>query len=78
MQLNKYAHTYIYWSKREQKEEGGGGVEQREQWENTLTNQPERGNELSQTNRSVRGVCVGVAPRVQSKLSRAFHAHRGN
>ena len=33
--------------------------------------------ELSQTNRGVGGVCVGVVPRVQSKLSRALHAHRG-
>ena len=32
---------------------------------------------LSQTNRGVGGVCVGVIPRVQSKLSRALHAHRG-
>ena len=33
--------------------------------------------ELSQANRGVGGVCVGVLPRVQSKLSRALHAHRG-
>ena len=33
--------------------------------------------ELSQTNRGVGGVCVGVVPRVQSKLWRALHAHRG-
>ena len=33
--------------------------------------------ELSQTNRGVRGVCVGVVPHVQSKLSHALHAHRG-
>ena len=33
--------------------------------------------ELTQTNRGVRGVCVGVVPRTQSKLSRALHAHRG-
>ena len=33
--------------------------------------------ELSQTNRGVGGMCVGVVPRVQSKLSRAFHAYRG-
>ena len=32
---------------------------------------------LSQTNRGVGGVCVGVVPRVLSKLSRALHAHRG-
>ena len=34
-------------------------------------------HEQSQSNRSVRGVCVGVVPRVQSKLSRALHAHLG-
>ena len=28
-------------------------------------------------NRGAGGVCVGVVPRVQSKLSRALHAHRG-
>ena len=33
--------------------------------------------ELSQTNRGVGGVRVGAVPRVQSKLSRALHAHRG-
>ena len=42
-----------------------------------LATQPEREIELSQTNRGARGVCVGVVPRVQSKLSRALHAHRG-
>ena len=56
-------------------EEGGGGgsrgVEQRQQWEDPLAIQPDRENELSQTNREVGGVCVGVVPRVQSKLSRA-------
>ena len=39
--------------------------------------QSNRENELSQTNRGVRGECVGVIPNVQSKLSRALHAHRG-
>ena len=34
-------------------------------------------NELGQTNRGVLGVCAGVWPRVQSKFSRALHAHRG-
>ena len=33
--------------------------------------------ELSQTNRGVGEVRVGVVPRVQPKLSRALHAHRG-
>ena len=33
--------------------------------------------EVSQTNRGVGGVCVGGVPRVQSKLSRTLHAHRG-
>ena len=56
---------------------GGGGVGQREQWEDPMATQSEREIELSQTNRGVGGVCVGVVPRVQSKLSRALHAHRG-
>ena len=56
---------------------GGGGVGQQEQWENPLATQPDREIELSQTNRGAGGVCVGVVPRVQSKLSRALHAHRG-
>ena len=56
---------------------GGGGVGQREQWEDPSATQPDREIELSQTNRGVGGVCVGVVPRVQSKLSRALHAHRG-
>ena len=56
---------------------GGGGVGQREQWDDPLAPQPDREIELSQTNRGVGGVCVGVVPRVQSKFSRALHAHRG-
>ena len=55
----------------------GGGVVQREQWEDPLATQPDREIELTQTNRGVGGVYVGVVPRVQSKLSRALHAHRG-
>ena len=39
--------------------------------------QTDKKNELSQTNRGVRGLRVGVVPRVQSKLSCALHAHRG-
>ena len=62
---------------RERGGRGGGGVGQREQWEDPLATQPDRGIELSQTNRGVGGVCVRVLPRVQSKLSRALHAHRG-
>ena len=42
-----------------------------------LTTQPDRDIKLSQTNRRVGGVCVGVVPRVQSKLSHALHAHHG-
>ena len=57
--------------------EGEGRVGQREQWEDPLTTQPDWEIELSQTNRGVGGVWVGVVPRVQSKLSRALHAHRG-
>ena len=56
---------------------GDGGVGQREQWEDSLATQPDSEIELSQTNREVGGVCVRVVPRVQSKLSRALHAHRG-
>ena len=56
---------------------GRGGVGQREQWENTLATQPDREIELSQTNGGVGGVCVGLVPRVQSKLTRALHADRG-
>ena len=57
---------------------GGEGVGQREQWEDPLATQPDREIELSHTNRGVGGVCVGVVPRVQSKHTRALHAHRGN
>ena len=42
-----------------------------------MATQSDREIELSQTNRGVGEVCVGVVPRVQSKLSRALHAHRG-
>ena len=42
-----------------------------------MATHPDREIELSQTNRGVGGVYVGVVPRVQSKLSRALHAHRG-
>ena len=74
----------LYWSKREQEEEqgegggrGGGRVEQGEQWEDRLATQPDRKNELSQINRRVGGVCVGVLSRVQSNISRAVHARPG-
>ena len=71
--INTHTHT--------QKEEGGkgrgGGVGHRKEWEDPLATQPNREIELSQTNRGVGGLCVGVVPRVQSKLSRALHAHRG-
>ena len=42
-----------------------------------MATQPDEEIELSQTNRGVGGVRVEVVPRVQSKLSRALHAHRG-
>ena len=42
-----------------------------------MATQPDSEIELSQTNRRVGGVCVGVVPRVQSKISRALHVHRG-
>ena len=51
---------------------GCGGVGLREQWEDLLATQADREIELSQTNRGVGGVCVGVVPRVQSKLPRAL------
>ena len=41
-----------------------------------MVTHPDRELELSQTNRGVGGVCVGVVTRVQSKLSRALHARR--
>ena len=56
---------------------GGGGVGQRERWEDPMATQSDREIELGQTNRGVRGVCVGLVPGVQSKLSRALYAHRG-
>ena len=56
---------------------GGGGVGQREQLEDPLASQPDKEIELSQINRGVEGVWVGVVPRAQSKLSRVLHAHRG-
>ena len=54
-----------------------GGVEELEHWENSLATQPGGENRLNQINRSVRGVGVEAAPRVQSRLSHALHAHRG-
>ena len=39
--------------------------------------QTDREIELSQTNRGTGGMYVGVVPRIRSKLSRVFHAHRG-
>ena len=42
-----------------------------------MATQPDREIELSQTNRGIRGVCVGVVPCVQSKLSGTLHAHCG-
>ena len=61
----------------ERRGSGGGDVGQREQGEDPLATQPDREIGLSQTNRGVGGVCVGVIPRVQLKLSYALHAHRG-
>ena len=42
-----------------------------------MATQSDREIELSKTNRGAGGACVGVVSRVQSKLSRALHAHRG-
>ena len=54
---------------------GGAGVFNSEnKWEDLLAMYTDRENELSQTNRGVRGVCVGVVPRIQSKLLRAPRA----
>ena len=61
----------------EKRERGGGDVEHRGHWEDPLATRFDKENELSQTNRGIRGGCVGVVPRVQSKLSRALHTHRG-
>ena len=55
---------------------GGGSVEQREQWEDQVATRPGTENDLSGTNRGIGGGCVGVAPRVHSKLSHALYAHR--
>ena len=61
----------------EREERGGAGVGQREQYEDPLATQSDREIERSQTNRGVGRVCMGVVPRVQSKLSRILRAHRG-
>ena len=42
-----------------------------------MSTQSDREIDLSQTNRGVERVCVGVVPRVLSKLSRALRTHRG-
>ena len=80
--INTHAHTHTHIQVegeggRGEGGRGGGGVGQREQWEYMLATQPDREIELSQTNRGAAGVCVGVVPRAQAKLSRALHAHRG-
>ena len=81
----------VCWTKQEKEEEGrrrreeregergweSGGVEQRKQWKDPLATQPDRENELSQTNRGGGGVFVEVVPCVQSKPSRVLHAHHG-
>ena len=43
---------------------GGGDVEQREKWGDSLKAQSDRENDLSQTNQGARRVCVGAVPRV--------------
>ena len=42
-----------------------------------MATQPDREIELSQTNQGIGGVCVRVVARVQSKLSHALFAYRG-
>ena len=49
----------------------------REQREDPFATEPSDDDELSQTNRGVRGVCMGIVLRVQSKLSRVLHGHPG-
>ena len=54
-------------SRRRRGERGGrvgGVVGQREQWGDPLATQPDRAIEVTQTNRGVGRVCVGVVPRV--------------
>ena len=51
MQFDKYAHTHTY----TQAQRGKRG-------EDPLAAQPDREFELSQTNRGLGGVCVGVVP----------------
>ena len=76
--IHTHTHTHTHTQSKRGREVGwGGGLGQREQWEDPLATQPEREIDLSQTNRGVGGVCVGVVPRVRSKLFRALHAHRG-
>ena len=68
------------WRERERRGGGGrsGGIEEQKPWENPLATQPGGENRLNQIiNRSVRGVCVEVAPLVQSTLSHALDTHRG-
>ena len=48
----------------------GGRGPSRERGKDPLETQLDRENELSQTNRGVGELCVGVVPRVHSKLSR--------
>ena len=55
---------------------GSGRVEQQQRWDDQLAAQLGGENELSQTNLIVRGGLMGVVSRVQSNISRAFHANR--
>ena len=65
---------------REGRGEGDGGTgdtEEHTEREDQAASQPERGDERTQNNRSARRECLGIKPRVQSKLSRVLHARRG-
>ena len=74
--INTHTHTHTH-TQGEKGGEGQRGLEYRVQWNDPLVTQPEGEIELSQTNQSVQRVCLRVVPRVQSKLSRALHEHRG-
>ena len=56
---------------------GKWAYQQEEQRENLLATQSEEKNEFGPTNRRIRDVCVGVALRVNSKLSCTLHAQHG-
>ena len=62
---------------RDRREEGGAESGELLQREDPVATQPQTEDERTRTNRSPRRECVGVMPRLQSKLTRVLHAHRG-